>query len=376
MKKFLIVFICMFGVSVKANIISDSLTQYRGHQAYSLGNFKKAEQEYLKLLAHDPYNAQANYNMGVCLYQQKKHEEAEHYFARSVHHAGEKSKLQEQALFNQADALVKQNKLQPALELYEKVLKINPENKDAQNNLAVVKNMIEQQKKQQQGDDNQQQQDKQQKKNDEKSSKSKNQKSKDQGQSSENQSDQSQDDQQQSDSDKSEHDKKSSIKDSEESKQEQQSKNKQQENAQNDNKGKQGRNQEQQKQQEQQQEKTKNSADGLEKSSEKKDKKNGVQGKNEQEKNDEHDKESSEKLDKEHKKTLGHDGKEEEKEAVFLKDELADDLLSKAGDDKRLDKRSMQIMQIMEDDEKNIQKQLLKMNVTKQGAKNHGQKNW
>lgn len=385
MKKIIMSFVFLSGITLQANIVTDSLAQYRGHKAYSLGNFKKAEQEYLKLLSHDPYDPQANYNIGVCLYQQKKHEEAEHYFDRSAQHAKEKSKLQEQALFNQADALVKQHKMEPAVQLYEKVLKINPDNKDAWHNFAIVKTMLEQQKQQkqdQQNNDKQQKQDKQHKKDNEKSSSSKDQessyqKSKDQEQASQDQQNESQKDKQRSDSGTSEHDKKTSKQDSEKSKQEQQSKDKNQKNGQDDSKGQQGHKQEQQKQQEQEQEKSKkNIADGLEKSPEKQTKSDVAQGKNEKEKNDQQHKKSLEKTDEKQNNKSEYAGKENEQEAAALKDELADDLLSKAGDDQRLDKRSMHIMQIMEDDEKNIQKQLLKMNVTKQGAKNHGQKNW
>ena len=61
---------------------------------------------------------------------------------------------------------------------------------------------------------------------------------------------------------------------------------------------------------------------------------------------------------------------------VGLSDKYAAEVDSKIQDDKRLDSRASYVLAKMQEQEENIQKQLLKMNVSKQGALNHGQKNW
>ena len=48
----------------------------------------------------------------------------------------------------------------------------------------------------------------------------------------------------------------------------------------------------------------------------------------------------------------------------------------KPQDDERLDKRAAMILQKMNEQEKHVQKELLKLNAAKQGASNYGQKNW
>ena len=58
-----------------------------------------------------------------------------------------------------------------------------------------------------------------------------------------------------------------------------------------------------------------------------------------------------------------------------LNDELAE-LVNPDDKDDRLNKTSASLMQKMKEHEDHIQKQLLKMNVSKHGAAKHGQKNW
>ena len=59
-----------------------------------------------------------------------------------------------------------------------------------------------------------------------------------------------------------------------------------------------------------------------------------------------------------------------------LADQYAQEMMTEPGSDERLDKQSVQLMQKLQDQEDYVQKQLLKMNVSKQGASNYGQKNW
>ena len=324
--------------SASCSRLINSLTEYRAHKAFQAGDYKTAEVEYGALLADTAYDVQNNYNIGTTQYKQKKFEDAHQSFNRAVLHATPNSSMHEQALFNRANCLVQKNKLQDAVKDYKKVLQINPENVPAKTNLAIVEKMLKEPEKkdqQQSKDKNKQQKNEPQ---------DKNQQSKDQdGESEQNQSDKQQKDQAD-----------------------------QKQNG-NNSKSEQQQRDEQQEQQEQEQTKEQQ-AEKLQKTKNKKSRDNKEQ-------------QTKEKQEAQHEKSLkesnenqstssGNNGQNNDEQPVELHDSLAQEMMEKPKDDSRLEKRSAVLLDKLDEYEKNIQKKLLQMNVTKQGAQKHGQKNW
>ncbi len=103
-----------------------------------------------------------SYRRGVAEYKAGKYEEAEKSFQ-----AADRPEVAEQAQYNLGNAQLMGGKAQEAIDTYEKVLKENPDHKDAAHNLEIAKKLLEQQQQQggqqdqkqdgQQGDQSQQQ---------------------------------------------------------------------------------------------------------------------------------------------------------------------------------------------------------------------------
>lgn len=341
---FLIVFV-FSGVHCFSPVafVKNSLGQYRAHDAYEKKDFTTAAKEYAQLLADNEYDPLVNYNLGVSLYQQKKYQDAQNYFDRAVTRAPEQSLLQEQALFNRANSLVQQNKLQDALTDYKKVLQINPSNQNALKNLKIVEDMLKQ------PPEKNKQKNKDQKKQDQDKSKDKQQNG---SGSNSDEGDQNSEDEKTSDQDS------------------QQKKNQadQQQNKGNRNDKDQQRNQ--QNQQETKDQTKEEQEKGLQKSQEKET--DASQQQTGQKTKDNQHESSLQKSDTKE----SSDSESIGKEGVSLDDAYAEKIMQGAKDDDRLDAHSIALLEKLDDYEKNIQKQLLQMNVTKQGAKQYGQKNW
>jgi len=362
MKLYILLSFIFCSMLVQTNFLTDAWYQYQAQHAYTASNYDRAGTLYTQLLQQDPYDAQANYNMGLVLYGQKNYETASHYFERAAAHSGRQLTLKEHALFNQGNAYVEQKKLYEAIGSYSKVLEINPKNDRARHNLEYVKQLLqEQQQKTNEAQDkdprNQSNQDQQKsdQNQEQKNSKSQNQQQQDQQNSSQKDGDgQDQKNKQQSDGNqnqsKDKHNKDaSSKKDSDETSKE-------------------------------------DVADKLQKSSEAQDKDAQTQSKkNNQSKKDVSDKALA-KSDDTKKDALEKAGKSssqessniqgDQEQAVALQDVYADEMQQKPEGDERLDERAVMVMQKLQEQEDHVQKQLLKMNVSKQGAFGYGQKNW
>lgn len=121
--------------------------------------FKNSDQQAVKALQSQEYDkAQEKfstpYNKGVAEYKAGKYENAEKSFRAD---GGLDSE------YNLGNSYAKQSKFEEAIKAYEGVLKKNPDHKDAEHNLQIVKKLQEQQKKDKKQDkkEDQQQQDKQ-----------------------------------------------------------------------------------------------------------------------------------------------------------------------------------------------------------------------
>lgn len=325
--------------AVQASGLLNSLTEYHGHKSYQAGDFKTAEVEYAKLLSDNPYDVQNNYNVGTAQYKQKKFDDAHQSFNRAVLHATPHSLMHEQALFNRANCLVQKNKLQDAVKDYKKVLQINPDNVPAKTNLQIVEKMLKEPPKK----DQQQSKDKNKQKN--------NEQQQDKNQESKNHNDQSDKNQ----SEKQQNDQADKQKNGNNSQNEQKQRDEQEEHK--------------------EQDETKDQqAEKLQKTKDEKSRANKEQTSKEQQ--EAQHKQSLSQADKNQSTNADHDGQNSDEQKVELYDALAQQMMEKPKDDKRLEKRSAVLLDKLDEYEKNIQKKLLQMNVTKQGAQKHGQKNW
>jgi len=92
----------------------------------------------------NPFDASTNYNIGVVLYKKNKYQDAQNYFLRAVQSSNSLKTLQEQAYFNLGNCYYQQKSWYHAIDAYENVLKINPDNQNAVNNLQLARKQLEQ----------------------------------------------------------------------------------------------------------------------------------------------------------------------------------------------------------------------------------------
>jgi Ca-activated chloride channel family protein len=126
---------------------------------YEAGNFHSALDEFKQLSQEKTNDLRLSYNAGAAAYRAKQFDDAEKFFGQAT--AAPDLALQEKAYYNlgntlfQAGARVsepdkKQESWEGSAKSFENALKLNPEDKDAKNNLEVVKKKLEELKKQQQ----------------------------------------------------------------------------------------------------------------------------------------------------------------------------------------------------------------------------------
>jgi Ca-activated chloride channel family protein len=166
-------------------------------QAYEKGDFEAAEKEYLRLLEKRPNDHRLAYNAGAAAYQASRFGEAAGHFASAL--TSPDLELQERAYYNLGNTFFrlgdreqapeqKQQAWEQSIKQFEGALKLNPQDADAQFNLDLVKQKLEQLKQQQE-------QQKQQNKDDQKKDDEKKDDSKDDQQKNENEKDQEKKDQ-------------------------------------------------------------------------------------------------------------------------------------------------------------------------------------
>ena len=144
---FIFVFVC--GISffafqnepVYAKTVSSSVKQ--GIQAFDEKNYEQAKKHFIDAQLENPENATLYYNIGAAAYMNKEYEQAKKNFMQAA--KIEDIKLRHDAQYNLANTDYRMGKLDDAIKGYENILKEFPEDKEAKENLAFVK-----QKKQEQ----------------------------------------------------------------------------------------------------------------------------------------------------------------------------------------------------------------------------------
>lgn len=130
-----------------------------GNEAYKKHEFARATEEYDKALLADPSSTTAKFNKASSLYKQDKTVEAAELFTAIARSATDKD-IKAKSFYNKGVILSRQKNLEESIEAYKNVLRINPEDKEARENLQ--KALLELKKKQPPQKENEQQKKKQQ----------------------------------------------------------------------------------------------------------------------------------------------------------------------------------------------------------------------
>ena len=144
-KKFkeLAIFIFVFGFSiflsqngsVYAQTVSSSVKQ--GIQAFDAQNYEQAKKYFIDAQLANPENAKLYYNIGAAAYMNKEYEQAQKNFLQAI--KIDDIKLRHDAWYNLANTEYRMGNLEEAIKGYENILKEFPEDGQAKENLAFVK---------------------------------------------------------------------------------------------------------------------------------------------------------------------------------------------------------------------------------------------
>lgn len=129
----------------------------RAIRAAQRNDWHHAKQMLKNLLVHHADQPDVLYDAGVASYKTGEFDTAHAYFNASAQCADAHPHLKEQAYFNSGNSLVQVNKLDQAIEQYEKVLALNPDNAQARHNLEQIKKKKEEQQKKEQEEQNKKQ---------------------------------------------------------------------------------------------------------------------------------------------------------------------------------------------------------------------------
>ena len=105
-----------------------------GNDLYKLQKYDQAIQQYNNALAKDPSSATARFNLANALYRMAKQDEAEKAFDDITIQAKEKA-LRSKAFYNKGVLLSLQKKLEESIVAYKNALRLNPDDKEARENL-------------------------------------------------------------------------------------------------------------------------------------------------------------------------------------------------------------------------------------------------
>ena len=132
--------------------------------------WQQANEQFKQLITQRPDRPGMLYDAGVAAYNVEDFGQAHAYFQAAAEHETADRRIKERGYFNAGNARVQLKKLKEALMHYDQALMLNPENEQAQHNRDVVRRMLDQQEQQQQQNDQQdkQKEDKQDEKKDEK----------------------------------------------------------------------------------------------------------------------------------------------------------------------------------------------------------------
>lgn len=142
--------------------LSNVFQEHSIASAYKAGNYAQAKTNLEEVLINNPYDVQTITNLAKVFYQQKDFKTAATYFSKAIESPSIDVSHKEEIYVDLGNAFVQLKKLQEALDAYEQALTINLNNTKARHNYDIVKKMLEEQKQKEQEKNQSQQQDKQQ----------------------------------------------------------------------------------------------------------------------------------------------------------------------------------------------------------------------
>ena len=119
-----------------------------GNAAYLRGNYDEAQAAFQQATLDKPDNPVAHYNLGTALYRQGKFRDAARTFQESLSRYSEQSRdilSQSSILYNLGNAQFKVGDLTGAIASYKQTLRLDPQDADAQHNLALALQLLRQQ---------------------------------------------------------------------------------------------------------------------------------------------------------------------------------------------------------------------------------------
>lgn len=109
-------------------------------EAFENGAFAQALSGFVDLQVERPDDPEVSFNIGATHYQMRNYEEARKSFEASL--ITNDPALRAQSLYNLGNVAFREGKLQDAVELYQRTLELNPDDKDAKHNLEYVRDEI------------------------------------------------------------------------------------------------------------------------------------------------------------------------------------------------------------------------------------------
>ena len=119
-----------------------------GNDAYSRENYDEAQAAFQQATLDKPDNPIAHYNLGTALYRQGKFREATRAFQVSLLRHSEQTEdilNRSSTLYNLGNAQFKVGDLTGAIASYEQALRLDPQDANAQHNLALALQLLRQQ---------------------------------------------------------------------------------------------------------------------------------------------------------------------------------------------------------------------------------------
>lgn len=117
-----------------------------GNELYADSSYNEAEIQYRKSLLEDQDYFNASFNLADAIYKQERYEESSALFDALKDDAPTETDLAK-VFHNIGNSLVKEQKLDEAIEAYKSALRINPNDKDTRHNLALTTQQQEQENK-------------------------------------------------------------------------------------------------------------------------------------------------------------------------------------------------------------------------------------
>ena len=130
-----------------------------GNKLYADSSYNEAEMQYRKSLEKDQDYFNASFNLADAVYKQERYEESSALFDALKDNAPTETDLAK-VYYNLGNSLIKEQKLEEAIDAYKSSLRINPKDKDTRHNLAITHKQ-KQQQEQENKDENKENKDEQ-----------------------------------------------------------------------------------------------------------------------------------------------------------------------------------------------------------------------